>query len=99
MKVNVYTREDKVKGVELQLEVSEYFIIQKALRNFTANMDEPMPDCIMAVMMTEDMNQKEQVELDEFNQEKPMDDNEIPILICVLIIVLIALEYLPTFFQ
>ena len=33
MKVNVYTREDKVKGVELQLEVSEYFIIQKALRN------------------------------------------------------------------
>ena len=67
MKVNVYTREDKVKGVELQLEVSEYFIIQKALRNFAANMDEPMPDRIMAVMMTEDMNQKEQVELDEFN--------------------------------
>ena len=67
MKVNVYTREDKVKSVELQLEVSEYFIILKALRNFTANMDEPMPDRIMAVMMTEDMNQKEQVELDEFN--------------------------------
>lgn len=67
MKVNVYTREDKVKGVELQLEVSEYFIIQKALRNFAADMDEPMPDRIMAVMMTEDMNQKEQVELDEFN--------------------------------
>ena len=67
MKVNVYTREDKVKGVELQLEVSEYFIIQKALRNFAANMDEPMPDRIMAVMMTEDMNQKEQIELDEFN--------------------------------
>ena len=67
MKVEVYTREDKVKGVELQLEVSEYFIIQKALRNFAANMDEPMPDRIMAVMMTEDMNQKEQVELDEFN--------------------------------
>ena len=67
MKVNVYTREDKVKGVELQLEVSEYFIIQKALRNFAANMDEPMPDRIMAVMMTEDMNKKEQVELDEFN--------------------------------
>ena len=67
MKVNVYTREDKVKGIELQLEVSEYFIIQKALRNFAANMDEPMPDRIMAVMMTEDMNQKEQVELDEFN--------------------------------
>ena len=67
MKVNVYTREDKVKGVELQLEVSEYFIIQKALRNFAANMDEPMPDRIMAVMMTEDMNQKEQVALDEFN--------------------------------
>lgn len=67
MKVNVYTREDKVKGVELQLEVSEYFIIQKALRNFAADMDEPMPDRIMAVMMTEDMNQKKQVELDEFN--------------------------------
>lgn len=67
MKVNVYTREDKVKGIELQVEVSEYFIIQKALRNFAANMDEPMPDRIMAVMMTEDMNQKEQVELDEFN--------------------------------
>ena len=33
------------------------------------------------------------------SKEESMDDNEIPILICVLIIVLIALEYLPTFFQ
>lgn len=67
MKVDVYTKEDKVKGIELHLEVGEYFIIQKALRNFAADMDEPMPDRIMAVMMTEDMNQKEQIELDEFN--------------------------------
>ena len=67
MKVNVYTKEDKVKNVEIELEVAEYFVLQKALLNFAANMDEPMPDRILAVMMTEGMNEKEQIELDEFN--------------------------------
>lgn len=67
MKVDVYTKEDKVKGIELYLEVAEYFVLQKALLNFAANMDEPMPDRILAVMMTEGMNEKEQIELDEFN--------------------------------
>ena len=67
MKVNVYTRDDKVQSVELNLEVSEYFVVQKALLNFAANMDEPMPDRILAVMITENMNEKEQVELEEFN--------------------------------
>lgn len=67
MKVNVYTKEDKVKSVEIELEVAEYFVLQKALLNFTSNMDEPMPDRILAVMMTEGMNEKEQIELDEFN--------------------------------
>ena len=67
MKVNVYTRKDKVQNIEIELEVAEYFILQKALLNFAANMDEPMPDRILAVMMTEGMNAKEQIELDEFN--------------------------------
>ena len=67
MKVNVYTRKDKVQNIEIELEVAEYFILQKALLNFAANMDEPMPDRILAVMMTEGMNAKEQIELEEFN--------------------------------
>ena len=67
MKVNVYTRKDKVQNIEIELEVAEYFILQKSLLNFAANIDEPMPDRILAVMMTEGMNAKEQIELDEFN--------------------------------
>lgn len=67
MKVNVYTKEDKVKYIELNLEVGEYFVLQKALLNFASNMDESMPDRILAVMMTDNMHEKEQIELEEFN--------------------------------
>ena len=67
MKINVYTKEDKVKYIELNLEVGEYFVLQKALLNFASNMDESMPDRILAVMMTDNMHEKEQIELEEFN--------------------------------
>lgn len=67
MKINVYTKDDVVKNIELNLEVAEYFVLQKALLNFAANMDESMPDRILAVMMTENMNNKEQIELEDFN--------------------------------
>ena len=67
MKINVYTKDDKVKYIELNLEVGEYFVLQKALLNFAGNMDESMADRILAVMMTDNMNEKEQIELEEFN--------------------------------
>lgn len=67
MKINVYTKDDKVKYIELNLEVGEYFVLQKALLNFTSNMDESMADRILAVMMTDNMNDKEQIELEDFN--------------------------------
>lgn len=67
MKVNVYTREDKVKGIELQLEVSEYLIILKALCTYAGNPDMPLEDRILAVSISDDMNEKNKIELDEFN--------------------------------
>ena len=52
MTVNVYTKEDKVKYIELNVEVGEYFT---------------MEDRILAVSMSDDMNEKNKIELDEFN--------------------------------
>lgn len=67
MKVNVYTKEDKIKSIELNVDVTEFFTIQKALCIYAGNPDMPVDDRIVAVMMTNDMNDKEQIELDEFN--------------------------------
>lgn len=67
MKVNVYTKDDMVKNIELNVSVSEYFAIQKALCVYAGNSDMPVDDRIMAVMMTEDMNDKQQIELEDFN--------------------------------
>ena len=67
MKVNVYTKEDRIKYIELNVDVKEYFTIQKALCIYAGNPDMPVEDRVIAVMMTDDMNDKEQVELEEFN--------------------------------
>lgn len=67
MKINVYTKEDMVKNIELNVSVTEYFTIQKALCIYAGNPDMPVEDRILAVSMTDDMNDKEQVELEEFN--------------------------------
>ena len=67
MTVNVYTKEDKVKYIELNIDVNEYFAIQKALCIYAGNPDMPLEDRILAVTMTDDMNDKNQVELEEFN--------------------------------
>ena len=73
MKVKVYTRNDKVQSIELNMGVTEFFTIQKALCIYAGNPDMPVEDRVVAVMMTDDMNEKEQVELEEFNQKgKPM---------------------------
>ena len=72
MKVNVYTRKDKVQHIELELEVSEYFVLLRALSNLASDLDANVEDRLLAVMMTENMNEKEQIELDEFNQVTPM---------------------------
>ena len=67
MKVKVYTRNDKVQSIELNMGVTEFFTIQKALCIYAGNPDMSVEDRVVAVMMTDDMNEKEQVELEEFN--------------------------------
>lgn len=67
MKVNVYTKADKITSVKLELNVSEYFIIDKALLNFIADTDMPVDDRLLAVVMTDEMKDKEQIETDELN--------------------------------
>lgn len=67
MIVNVYTKDDKVKYIELNVDVNEYFIIQKALCIYAGNPEMPLEDRIIATSMTNDMNEKNKIELDEFN--------------------------------
>ena len=67
MKVKVYTKEDKVKSVELETTVAEYLVISKALSVFAGNIEMPVDDRLMAVVMTDEMQEKEQIELEEFN--------------------------------
>lgn len=67
MIVNVYTSNDKIKSIELNVNVAEYFAIQKALCIYAGNPDMPLEDRILAVSMTDDMNDKEQIEMDDFN--------------------------------
>ena len=67
MTVNVYTKEEKVKYIELNVDVNEYFTIQKALCVYAGNPDMPLEDRILAVTITDDMNERGKIELDEFN--------------------------------
>ena len=67
MTVNVYTKEDKVKSIELNVDVNEFFTIQKALCVCAGNPDIALEDRLTAVVITDDMNDKNQIELDEFN--------------------------------
>ena len=67
MKVNIYTKDDMVKNIELNVNVAEYFAIQRALCAYAGDSDMPVEDRVLAVMMTEDMNDKKQIELEEFN--------------------------------
>jgi len=67
MKVNVYTRNDKVQSIELNVNIAEYFAIQKALCVYAGTPDMPLEDRLLAVTITDDMNEKKQVELEEFN--------------------------------
>lgn len=67
MKVNVYTKDDVIKNIELNVSVTEFFTIQKALCIYAGNPDMPLEDRIVAVTITDDLNDKEQIELEEFN--------------------------------
>ena len=67
MKTKVYTEDDKVKSIELELSITEYFVIQKALLTFLTNTDMPVDDRILAVVMTNELNEKEQIELNDLN--------------------------------
>ena len=67
MKVKVYTKEDKVKSIDLNVNVAEYFVILKALTNFLCDTDMPVDDRILAVVMTDEIENKEQIELTDLN--------------------------------
>ena len=67
MKVNVYTKDDKVQNIELQVEVGEFFLIQKALVGLAGDIDANVEDRLLAVMMSDNMKDKEQIELNDFN--------------------------------
>ena len=67
MKVNVYTKDDMVKNIELNVNVAEFFAIQRALCAYAGDSDMPVEDRILAVMITDEMKDKEQIELEEFN--------------------------------
>lgn len=67
MKVSVYTKDEMVKNIELNVSVAEFFIIQKALCIYAGNSDMPVEDRMLAVMITDEMKDKEQIELEEFN--------------------------------
>lgn len=67
MKINVYTKEDMIKNIELNVSVAEFFVIQKALCIYAGNPDMPVEDRIIAVTMSDAVNEKEQIELEEFN--------------------------------
>ena len=69
MKINVYTKEDMVKNIELNVSVTEFFVIQKALCIYAGNPDMPLEDRIIAVTISDAFNDKEQVELEDFNQK------------------------------
>ena len=67
MKINVYTKEDMIKNIELNVTVTEFFVIQKALCIYAGNPDMPVEDRVVAVMISDAFNEKEQIELEEFN--------------------------------
>ncbi len=67
MKINVYTKDDMVKNIELNVNVAEFFAIQRALCAYAGDSDVPVEDRILAVMITDEMNDKEQIELEDFN--------------------------------
>lgn len=67
MKINVYTKQDKVKWIELEVEVGEYFVIQRALSNLAGDLDANVEDRLLAVMMTAAFDEKEQIELDDYS--------------------------------
>lgn len=67
MKVSVYTKDEMVKNIELNVNVAEFFAIQRALCAYAGDSDVPVEDRILAVMITDEMKDKEQIELEEFN--------------------------------
>ena len=67
MKVNVYTKGEEVKYVELNVDITEFFAIKKALNAYAGDSSMSAEDRIVAVMITEDMKDPERIELDEFN--------------------------------
>ena len=70
MKVNVYTKNNKVQSIDLNVDINEFFTIQKALCIYAGNPDIPVEDRLVAVVITDDMNGTEKfdkTELDDLN--------------------------------
>ena len=65
--IKVYTKNDMVEFIELNLEVGEFFVIRNALVRLASDLDSPVEDRLLAVMLTENFKEKEKVEMDDFN--------------------------------
>ena len=56
MTVYVYTKEEKIIDLELNIGVIEYLIIQAALRRMVDDIDIPEADRVAAAQILSDMN-------------------------------------------
>jgi hypothetical protein len=64
MEINIYTRNESVKNISLDLSVGEYLVIQNALELLSNNDESPFTDRVLAANMIMDSDNKIIVDLD-----------------------------------
>lgn len=64
MEINIYTRNESVKNISLDLSVGEYLVIQNALELLSNNDESPFTDRVLAANMIMDSDNKTIVDLD-----------------------------------
>lgn len=64
MEINIYTRNESVKNISLDLSVGEYLVIQNALELLSNNNESPFTDRVLAANMIMDSDNKIIVDLD-----------------------------------
>ena len=63
MEINIYTRNESVKNISLDLSVGEYLVIQNALELLSNNDESPFTDRVLAANMIMDSDNKTIVDL------------------------------------
>ena len=67
MTVFVYTKEEKVIDLELNIGVIEYLVIQAALRRMVDDVDTPEADRVAAAQILSDTENKVVIDLNELS--------------------------------